>query len=101
MLKKYSMQLSISAKGSTPGVRATLAESGCLSKDDSGAKPVDSWDWRWFSRSSERTFARLPLGPFFWGMALYVQARPAETQFLQAVEPSPMHLTLRRWQLRA
>lgn len=59
-------------------------------------KPTPAWALRWFSRSSVRTLARLPLGPFFCGMALYVHARPADTQFLHEVEPSPMHLTLRR-----
>lgn len=43
------------------------------------------------------TFARLPLGPFFCGIALYVHVRLAEVQFLQGLLPSPMHLTLRRW----
>lgn len=43
------------------------------------------------------TFARLPLGPFFCGMALYVHVSPADVQFLQGRVPSPMHLTLRRW----
>jgi len=39
------------------------------------------------------TFALLPFGPFFWGMALYVHVKPADVQFLQAFVPSPMHLT--------
>lgn len=33
-------------------------------------------------------------------MALYVHARPAETQFLHGFVPSPMHFTFRRWQLQ-
>jgi len=44
------------------------------------------------------TFALLPLGPFFWGMALYVHVRPAAVQFLQGRVPSPMHLTFLLWQ---
>jgi hypothetical protein len=44
------------------------------------------------------TFARLPFGPFFCGMALYVHVNPADKQFLHDFEPSPMHLTFRRWQ---
>lgn len=44
------------------------------------------------------TFALLPLGPFFWGMALYVHVRPAAVQFLHGRVPSPMHLTFLLWQ---
>lgn len=53
-------------------------------------------DWRFCSRSSEMTFAREPLGPFFCGMALYVQASWAEEQLRQGERPS--HFTFRRWQ---
>lgn len=61
--------------------------------------PGDNCDCLWFSRSSESTFALLPFGPFFCGMALYVHVKPAEIQFLQGFVPSPMHFTLRLWQL--
>ncbi len=51
---------------------------------------------RCVSRSSLMTLALEPLGPFFWGMALYVQASWAEEQLRHGLIPS--HLTLRRWQ---
>ena len=53
-------------------------------------------DWRFCSRSSEMTFAREPLGPFFCGMALYVHASWAEEQLRHGERPS--HFTFRRWQ---
>lgn len=48
------------------------------------------------SRSSLMTFALEPLGPFFCGIALYVQVSCAEAQLRHGLMPS--HLTLRRWQ---
>lgn len=51
---------------------------------------------RCVSRSSLITFALDPLGPFFCGMALYVQVSCAEEQLRHGLMPS--HLTLRRWQ---
>lgn len=51
----------------------------------------------WISRNSERTLARLSLGPLFWGIALYVNARPPFAQFWHcAAFLAAWHLTLRR-----
>jgi hypothetical protein len=101
LAKKKSRHVSTSPFGRRPCARANVVESVRPSKPTSGGNPAASWALRWFSRSSESTFALLPLGPFFCGMALYVQASPAERQFLQGFVPSPIHLTLRRWQLYA
>lgn len=98
-LKKKSRQASTSGIGTRPGVRVFVVGSVRPSKPRSGGKPAASCALRWFSRSSESTLARDPLGPFFCGIALYVQARPAVRQFLQGFVPSPIHLTFRRWQL--
>lgn len=63
--KKKSMQLSTRAGETKPWVREKVEESVRPSKPKSAGKPAASCAFRWFSRSSDRTFARLPLGPFF------------------------------------
>lgn len=48
------------------------------------------------SRNSVMTFALLPLGPFFCGIALYVQSNELWPQFRHGCPP--VQRTLRRWQ---
>lgn len=51
---------------------------------------------RCVSRNSLMTLALDPLGPFFWGIALYVQVNCADEQFRHGLMPS--HFTFLRWQ---
>lgn len=102
LTKKKSMHCATISFVNSPGVGASVGahSGGGLAKAFPASRRAcaldERADWRFCSRSSEMTFAREPLGPFFCGMALYVHASWAEEQLRQGERPS--HLTFRRWQ---
>lgn len=99
--KKKSMHCATISFVNNPGVGASVgAHCGGLAYAFPASRRAcaleERADWRFCSRSSEMTFAREPLGPFFCGIALYVHASWAEEQLRHGERPS--HFTFRRWQ---
>ena len=91
--KKKSMQALRVSLGSTRGFGVTPGPVAMP------AMPFCSFivmAWRCVSLSSLMTLAREPLGPFFCGIALKVQASCEDEQLRHGLMPS--HFTFRRWQ---
>lgn len=68
--KKNSVLSLIISVVSRPGVGARVGEHGEVARPLRRLATLEERVvCRWVSRSSLMTFAREPLGPFFWGMA--------------------------------
>lgn len=68
--KKKSVQSRIISEVRRPGVGASAGLHGDVVRPLSRPATLEERVvCRWVSRSSLMTFAREPLGPFFWGMA--------------------------------
>lgn len=97
LAKKNSMHSLAISLANKPGVGDSVGlHGGLLIPFNRLWTFADKLVCRCVSRSSLITFALEPLGPFFCGIALYVQVNCAEEQLRQGLMPS--HLTFRRWQ---